>query len=110
MEINSDILTAALAKAVADSVSTELQQEIFAKALHLHLFVENQRDGGRSVIKDAFTKALNQVTEQLAVDVVAEPENRARIEAAFRAALDLALKDGALVERIANKMTGSLRY
>lgn len=105
MDVNGDALQAALARAVMDSVSAEMQKEIFQKALEQHLFSDrSNRDRNESVISHAFKRALDQATHKLAEAVVHHPDNKLRIEAAMQKALEEALEEDRFAELIKNRL------
>lgn len=107
MDMDKDVLQAALARAITDSVTPEVQKEVFRNALTGFLFRADTR-GDSSPISEAFKRALQDATIAVARDVVAQPENRMRIVEAVKAGLDEALKDQKLVESITTKFIRAL--
>jgi hypothetical protein len=108
MEVK-DVLSVALAKAITDSVSVEMQKEIFSRALYDHLFYET-KEGRVSPLKEAFARALNEASVEQARLVMADPANLAKVRDAFQTALDTALTDGSLVKKMTEKMVSALRW
>lgn len=108
MEVK-DVLSVALAKAITDSVSVEMQKEIFSRALYDHLFQE-AKDGRTSPLKDAFARALNEATNEQAKLIMADPANVAKVRAAFQAAFEAVLVDGSLVKKMSDKIVSALRW
>jgi hypothetical protein len=104
---DKDILQAALAKAITEAVSPEVRKEVFQKAMTNYLF-RAAGDTPRSVITDAFQRALDDATREMARAVVAEPENQKRIRETIQKALEMALDTRALQERLAEKFVKSI--
>ena len=109
MQVEGDVLQAALARAILDSVPSEMQKEVFRKALEAYLF-HKDRVGETSPVQHAFKMALDRATQDLAMEVVNEPENRERIKQAFRESFDQMLSSGEFTEKAVQKMVGSLRW
>lgn len=113
MELDKDVLQAALARAITDSVTPEVQREVF-QAMTNYLFraVGDTHRGEKSVITavitDAFQRALADATREMARAVVAEPENQKRIKETIQKAFEMALDTRALQERLAEKFVKSI--
>lgn len=107
MEVQ-DVLSVALARAVTEAVPPEMQNEIFSRALYNHLFAESK--DGRTPLKDAFSRALNECAQKLAEKMFEEPEIRAKLETSLREAFEENMKTGELVKKLAGKMAGGLRW
>jgi hypothetical protein len=111
MEVTGDALQAALARAITDSVTPEMQKEIFAKAMGQFLFNTDTRRGETPPITAAFQDALRLATKELANKIVNEPENQARITDVIRAAFDEVMKDPATATKLRGLFTGGFpRY
>ncbi|HEY5022465.1 MAG TPA: hypothetical protein VII30_08270, partial [Gemmatimonadaceae bacterium] len=100
MEVSGDALQAALARAITDSVTPEMQKEIFAKAMGQFLFNADTRRGEVPPITSAFQDALRLATKELANKIVNEPENQTRISDVIRAAFDETMSDPATVTKL----------
>lgn len=109
MQVDPNILQVALAKAITDAVPPEMQKEIFARALHDHLF-HASRNSDKSPISDSFQRALNDATRALANEIVNEPENKAKVKATIQKAFDQSLESGNLLQKICDKFTGSFGW
>ncbi len=102
MEVDRDILQVALSKAITEAVPPEMQKEIFSRALHEHLFKTN-RDG-RSPISEAFQRALDDATRDLAREIVRDPENMIRVKDTIHSSLTEALESKSLFDKVLNKL------
>jgi len=103
MEIDREVLQIALARAITEAVTPQMQKEIFAKAMHEHLFKSTSFD--KSPISQAFQRALDEATRDIAREVVREPENLKQIHAVMRKSVESAIESPAFMEDIAKKIT-----
>jgi len=108
MEVDQNVLQVALAKAISEAVPADMQKEIFTKALYEHLFKPNRN--GDSPVSEAFQRALNDATKELAQEVVRDPENMRKVKEVVQSALDKALTDGSLLTKITGKFSNSFGY
>lgn len=106
MEIQVDVLQAALARAVSDSVSKEMQGQIFEKALLDYLFRAER--GGQTRLHDAFQRALNESAQGMAARLFAAEPWRTKLEDAVRGAIEDALPS--IREKLAKKLADGIRY
>ena len=110
MEVDKDVLQAALARAITDSVTPEVQREVFQKAMTNFLFRADSR-GESAPITEAFKRALQQATETLAKEIVMSPDNRAKIAKAVQDGLDDAMKSRTFIDNISARIASSMsRY
>jgi hypothetical protein len=98
------ILQTALAKALVDAVTPEMQKEVFKEAICEFLF-RVDRDG-KGALQDSFQRALNDATREIAVQMVHQPDILERIKQSVRTAIETALEDRTFIERIQKKLTG----
>jgi hypothetical protein len=111
MEVSGDALQAALARAITDSVTPEMQKEIFAKAMGQFLFNADTRRGETPPITAAFQTALRLATQELANKIVNEPENHARIRRVIEAAFNETIDDPATATKLRGLFVGGFpRY
>src|ERR1700675_4934182 len=105
--VDKDVLQAALARALADSVTPEVQGRVLKEAILAYLFTpQREAYSGKeqTPLSKAFQKALDAVTLQCARELFAQPESKKKIEDALRSAFDKALADPAIVDKTAEKM------
>ena len=100
MEVSGDALQAALARAITDSVTPEMQKEIFAKAMGQFLFNADTRRGEMPPITAAFQDALRIATKEMANKIVNEPENQERIRGVVQTAFDETMNDPATATKL----------
>lgn len=110
MEVSGDVLQAALAKAITESITPDVRDAVIAKALQQHLFYEDKRNGNASVITETFKRALNDATSELAKEVVSRPENNERLRVSIQEAFEATISDKAFIAKISEKMMSWLRF
>jgi hypothetical protein len=101
VEVDKDLLSVALSKALVDAVTVETRDKIFAGALNNYLFAPSSRDD--APISQAFRNALDHAVRDLAKEIVSQPDNLERIKAEVQKGLDLALES--IAEQVRGKMT-----
>jgi hypothetical protein len=111
MEVDKDVLQAALARAITESVTPEVQQKVFQSAMEQFLFrVDTRGSGGSSVISEAFKRALEEATRDMARKIVNEPENAERIRASVQAAFEEELASPTFLVKVREKITRGFGY
>lgn len=108
MQVDKDVLQAALARAITDSVTPEVQKEVFKQAIEQHLF--RTRDGSKGVLSESFERALNEATANLAREIVSQPENTQKIREMLQQAFDDTMGSESFLAKIREKMMQWLRY
>jgi hypothetical protein len=103
MELH-EALTAAVSKAIAEVVPVELQRSIFSEALTKQL--EQATKGDNS----ALVRAVNNHVHTMMLEILQEPEQQARIRSVLLAAFEATLANGALVQRVAQKIADTQRW
>jgi hypothetical protein len=103
--VDQGVLQAALARALADSVTPEVQRQVLEQGLMHYLFAPRKElyTGKETTpLSEAFQKALDAVGLQLAKEVVALPENRAKLTAAVQASFDKAVNSEVVTEKLSD--------
>lgn len=109
MEPTKDaLLQAALARALVDAVSPEIQREVFKEAISNFLFRVD--DHGKGILKDSFERALKDAVGMIAREIVATPEYRKKMDAMMHVAMDEALKEEAFVKVIKDRLVRAVGW
>lgn len=107
MNVDPNILQAALAKALTDSVTGEVQSAVLKDAMWSYLFTPrklNAYDNKETTpLSSAFEKSLDQVARTVCTEVLSEPENKARLRTAIQAAFEAALLSSVSTEKLTGK-------
>ncbi len=97
MAVDNQMLQAALAKAITDSVTPEIQQGVFRDAIQEYLFHGADKQGK---LKDAFERALADAAVTVARAIVEMPENRNRLQAAMQAHFEETLRTPVMLNKL----------
>ena len=105
--VDPQLLQAALAKALTESVTPEVSKKLLEEAMLAYLFTSRREPYSNkeaTPLSDAFQKALDAATKTIAAEVLALPENKAKLVAAMQSGFDVAIKDTVVTEKLAEKM------
>jgi hypothetical protein len=111
VSLEKDALQAAMARAIVDSVTPEVQREVFQKAILEHLFTV-RRDGysGKetTTLSEVFAKALDRAVFAITEKVLNEPDNQEMIVSAVRSAFEQTVVKSALLGKLTERLTRNI--
>jgi len=107
MQVDQNVLQIALAEALTKSVPPEMQKEIFSRAMYEYLFAP-KRGTDKSPVSEAFQRALDEATREIAKQVINEPENLKLIKETIRQGLVGSLENKVLLDKIVTRITNAI--
>jgi hypothetical protein len=110
VDMNQDVLQAALAEAITKAVTPDMRNEVFVTAVREFLFRTDRSRQGPAPLTEAFDRALRDVVVNVAEEMLKEPETYNRVREFYRAAIDKTLSDPNVAETLTRKIIHALRY
>jgi uncharacterized protein HemX len=110
MKIDSEALNLALAQAVMNAFTPEMQTEVFREALRGYLFEPVTDNYGKkpSPLTQAFQKALDNAAYSVAKEFVSQPEQTVRIQAALKEAFDAVIVSPDFKQKVVDKVARAM--
>ena len=107
MNVDPNVLTVALAKALTDSVTGEVQRDVLQKAMHAYLFTpfkpNSYSNEMTTPLAESFKKAIDAVTGEVVREVLRQPEFRSVIESKVEEAFRATMQSNTAVDKMTEK-------
>lgn len=113
MEIDTSAMQAAMAKAMMDAVTPELQQQLFLKAVQSALFEVAEPNAGygspkRTVLQKVCEASLNDVMRQIVKEMLMEPGTQAILVAEVQKGVSQLVASGVVSEKVTDWLRSSI--
>jgi hypothetical protein len=106
VNVDQGVLQTALAKALVDSVTPEMQSQALREAMVGYLYAPQKEPySGKETtpLSRAFEKSLDAAARQACEEVLSQPENQARIKTTLQAAFEQSMSSTLLTEKLVER-------
>jgi hypothetical protein len=107
MEVRTDIMQAAMAKAVLEQITPELQKELFLSAVKTALFEVKDNNGygpKQTVLERECAEALKIVTREIVLNMLRQPALHQLIEMEVKKGVDAVVSAGTIAEDVTTRL------
>jgi hypothetical protein len=107
MDVKSEVLQAAMAKAILDNITPAMQQDMFLQAVHNSLFTIVDTNGygpKQTTLQRICSEALKTVSQEIIANMLRTPAMTAIIEAEIKKGVEVILDEGVIAKAVAEKI------